>query len=258
MKPVSGQLSNDRAGGGRRVAWSSVSCRLSAHRHSLLGHPFPLRSWSFLTVGLPARHQARVGPQRGFHVPHERATTGAGAPFTPRTTVLTQLECRPPVGVCRFTAASPWTPLKRPIGRASRNEASSRIHCCSPFRSSPCLWPLDGTAPLGHDHLSFAPRRCQRRTSGWGQAIEHRPGLHLRHRRPPVCVSTQLVRPRVAPVTVTSCGGRLVALQALRSRSRGCDLAAVRRHTRSFEEVLDEVTASPWRQRLQVGAASGP
>ena len=61
------------------------------------------------------------------------------------------------------------------------------------------LWPLDGTAALGLDHLSFAPHRCQRRTSGWGQAIEHRPGLHLRHRRPPICVSTQLVRPRVAP-----------------------------------------------------------
>jgi hypothetical protein len=40
-------------------------------------------------------------------------------------------------GVCRFTAASPWTPLHLPIGGASRNEASSRVHWRSPFRSSP-------------------------------------------------------------------------------------------------------------------------
>ena len=100
---------------------------------------------------------------------------------------------------CRFPAASPWTPLNHPIGGASRNEASSRVHWYSPVRSSPGLWPLDGTAALGLDRLSFAPRRYQRRTSGWGQAIEHRPGLHLRHHRPPICVSTQLVRPRVAP-----------------------------------------------------------
>jgi len=66
------------------------------------------------------------------------------------------------------------------------------------------LWPLDGTATLGLDHLSFAPRRYQRRTSGWGQAIEHRPGLHLRHRRPPIDVATQHVRPRVAPTSVVS------------------------------------------------------
>jgi hypothetical protein len=42
-----------------------------------------------------------------------------------------------PAGVCRFTAASPWTPLERPIGGASRNEASSRVHWHSPVRSSP-------------------------------------------------------------------------------------------------------------------------
>ena len=118
------------------LAWSTGSCRLSTYRHSLLGHPVPLRSWALLAVGLPA-HRGVAGPQRGFHVPHERDTTGTGAPSTPRTTVLTRPECRPPVGVCRFTAASPWTPLQHPIGGASRNEASSRVHWRSPFRSSP-------------------------------------------------------------------------------------------------------------------------
>jgi hypothetical protein len=61
------------------------------------------------------------------------------------------------------------------------------------------LWPLDGTAALGLDCLSFALRRYQRRTSGWGQAIEHGPGRHLRHRRPPIeypLNSCDLFRPR--------------------------------------------------------------
>jgi len=28
------------------------------------------------------------GPRRGYRVPHARATTGVGAPYTPRTAVL--------------------------------------------------------------------------------------------------------------------------------------------------------------------------
>jgi hypothetical protein len=38
--------------------------------------------------------------------------------------------------------------------------------CVHPSGLPPHLWPLDGTATLGLDHLSFAPRRYQRRTSG--------------------------------------------------------------------------------------------
>jgi hypothetical protein len=78
-----------------------------------------------------------IGPQRGFHVPHERATTGAGALSTPRTTVLYRPGMVHRPDACRFPAASPWTPLELPIGGASRNEASSRVHWYSPFRSSP-------------------------------------------------------------------------------------------------------------------------
>jgi hypothetical protein len=77
--------------------------------------------------------------RRGFHVPHEQATTGEGAPSTPSTTVLYRPRMVRRPAVCRFTAASPWTPLHHPIGGASRNEASSRVHWYSPVRSSPHL-----------------------------------------------------------------------------------------------------------------------
>ncbi len=50
---------------------------------------------------------------------------------------------------------------------------------------------------------SFAPRRPRagQRTSRWGQAIEHGPGLHAQHHisRPSDRALTHYVRPRVAP-----------------------------------------------------------
>jgi hypothetical protein len=79
---------------------------------------------------------------------------------------------------------------QRPVPGPRCSFPSAGLHVTRHHRGFTCvhpsglplhLWPLDGTAALGLDHLSFAPRRCQRRTSGWGQAIEHRPGLHLRH-----------------------------------------------------------------------------
>ena len=57
--------------------------RLPAFRFSVIR--FPPRDWAFLTVGLP---QPKSGPRRGYRVPHARATTGVGAPYTPRTAVL--------------------------------------------------------------------------------------------------------------------------------------------------------------------------
>jgi hypothetical protein len=130
--------------------------------------------------------QLRAGPQRGFHVPHEESYDRAGALSTrgPRCH-QTEVPC-PPVGVCRFTAASPWTPPatshRWSFPRRGIIEGS-RVFTRPVF---PIACGRCGTANLGLDRLSFAPRRYQRRTSGWGQAIEHGPGLHLRHRRPPI------------------------------------------------------------------------
>ncbi len=58
-----------------------VSRRLSAHRHSLLGHPVPAEGSAFLTVGPPSRHAARTpsGFPRSTRVRHDRG----GRPLNP-------------------------------------------------------------------------------------------------------------------------------------------------------------------------------
>jgi hypothetical protein len=51
-----------------------------------------------------------MGPRRGYRVSHTRATTGLGAFYTPRTTVLTPGRTASPTGACRSTTASPCHP----------------------------------------------------------------------------------------------------------------------------------------------------
>ena len=129
------------------------------------------------------------------------------------------------------------------------------------------LWMLDGTAALGLDRLSFAPRRYQRRTSGWGQAIEHRPGLHLRHRRPPIDVLTQLVRPRVAPRSGDCRASRPRASRRLVSATRSHWARSVApanwRRDRGAQPSPAVVVAGPriglraWCRRGGVGCSQG-
>jgi hypothetical protein len=69
-----------------------VSCCLSATGLGLSGHPVPARE-----LGLPHGRltgRAAPGPGRGFHVPHQRDTTGMGASSTPGTAVLSLTGCR--------------------------------------------------------------------------------------------------------------------------------------------------------------------
>ena len=51
-----------------------------------------------------------MGPRRGYRVSHTRATTGLGAFYTPRTTVLIPDRTASPASVCRSTTASPYHP----------------------------------------------------------------------------------------------------------------------------------------------------
>jgi hypothetical protein len=122
-------------------------------------------------------YRPTAGPRRGYRVPHARARTGVGAPSTPRTTVLIPTKPFSLAGACRFTAASPLTPLQHPPRGASLLEASTRVQAIHPS-GLPLAWrPPDGTGdPFGFPP-SFAPRRpgAGQRTSGWGQAIEHGP-----------------------------------------------------------------------------------
>lgn len=91
-----------------------VSRRLSATGISFSVILFPPGSWAFLTVGLPVNE---TGPRRGYHVPHARAATGLGALCTPGTAVLIPTDKGSSASACRFSAASPCTPLPHPISR---------------------------------------------------------------------------------------------------------------------------------------------
>ena len=114
------------------------------HRHSLLGHPVPARELSPPHGRLTGR---MAGPRRGYRVPHARATTGVGAPYTPRTAVLIPDRADCPAGACRSTTASPSTPLQHPTLRGSAlrgiNEGSSN----SPVQSSPRPRPPGWNGP---------------------------------------------------------------------------------------------------------------
>ena len=108
-------------------------------RHSLLGHPVPAEGSASLTVGLPPASSA-AGPRRGFHVPHERDTTGVGALFTPGTVVLLPVEgslVNRHLPLFQRPVPSPRWHI--PSAGLERDEASSRVHSRSPVRSSPRL-----------------------------------------------------------------------------------------------------------------------
>jgi len=80
MVPVSGQLADPAAEGSSHSG--SVSCRLSAHRHPLLGLSCS-RQGIRLPRGRPTRRVLAPGPWRGFRVPRDGDPTGVGASFTP-------------------------------------------------------------------------------------------------------------------------------------------------------------------------------
>jgi hypothetical protein len=103
-----------------------------------------------------AYRSRRTGPRRGYRVPHARATTGVGAPYTPRTAVLIPVWGTCPAGACRSTtaSASPSTPLQHPSCGAPFYEASTRVHANSPVQSSPRPRPPGWTG----NHLGFPLR----------------------------------------------------------------------------------------------------
>jgi hypothetical protein len=136
-----------------------------------------------------------VGPSsRSAYRARDRARTPTGLPRSARTScdrggcplypedggalpgLRDALSWRLPL--CRGQSFDP-APASHRQGSASRgiDEGSSD----SPVRSSPCLWPPGWNGPPLGFPLSFAPRRpgAGRRTSRWGQAVEHGPGTTL-------------------------------------------------------------------------------
>jgi hypothetical protein len=100
-----------------------------------------------------------------------------------------------------------------PSAAAPLDEASTRVQAIHPPGLPLARHHPDGTSSGFGFPPSFAPRRpgAERRTSRWGQAIEHEPGQRSRH-QPNLqsCVLTHGVRPRVAPIEATLCSPRLV------------------------------------------------
>ena len=97
-----------------------------------------------------------------------------------------------PAGACRFSTASPCTPLRHPIGGASDNEASTEVHAIHPSGHSPRLWPRMERRPWASS-LSFEPRRPRADDARQGgDGPEHKPGTTLTtSAEPPICVSTR-------------------------------------------------------------------
>jgi hypothetical protein len=167
------------------------------HRLSLLGHPIPAGG---------------LGPPHGRLTGHE-VRTPTGLPRSTRTSCdrggcllyPEDGDAHPtgpssPASACRFSTASPCTPLHHPSSEASDNEASTEVHAIHPSGHSPRLWPPDGTGALGLLRRASNPADQEPATqSGWGRALSTSPGLRSRH-QPNLQSAHPLVnvRPRVA------------------------------------------------------------
>ena len=123
------------------------------------------------------------GLWRVFHVPHTRDTTGFGCPLYAEASGALTTDLHSPVAACRFSAARPCTPVPHPSPGGDRDDASTRVHLCSPIRR----FPSPAIPGWHRNRLGFSPGlrtpppRRRRRTPGWGQALSTCPGLHLRH-----------------------------------------------------------------------------
>lgn len=135
--PVSGQLSGNVGGGADQVFPVFLSpfgapAFASWAILSPLGDPPPSRSAHRTTANV-------AGIQRDCHVPHERDTTGVGAPYIPRHGGVPWPRLGPSTSACRIPAACPTTPLTHHICEAHHHETSSGVHTCSPPGSGGAL-----------------------------------------------------------------------------------------------------------------------
>ena len=151
-----------------------------------LSRPIPPETSAFLTVGLPPS-TFNSGLRRGFHVPRVRDAAGVGALYAPGR------RCPPrrresSARRLPHLSGPPCTLLPHPTGRVLSHEASSRVHCRSPVRPSPCLSPPGGTGALGLLPGASHPAVTSDARPGGDGSSDTDPGLpcHRRHRRPPL------------------------------------------------------------------------
>jgi hypothetical protein len=166
------------SGGSRLIVL--VCTRCVPRPSSLLGSSFPAppRSSAFLTVGLPGNDAP--GPGRGFHVPHQRDTTGLGALSTPGTAVLTLAGCRarPAPAASQRPVPTPrchHPPTRPRITRHQRGFTRFTRPVC-PLPVIPG-WNGNPRASLRASHPAVTSDARQR----WGHDASTRPELRLRH-----------------------------------------------------------------------------
>jgi hypothetical protein len=135
---------------------------------------FPPGSWALLTVGLPDLSPDPDGVT-AFRTHEQRP---ARAPSDPGDDGAHPDRGDYRSGACRFAAASPCTLPHFPSTGISHNEASTRVQAIRPSGLPLACGRPDGTGRPWALPPGFAPRRpgAERRTPGWGQAIEHGPG----------------------------------------------------------------------------------
>lgn len=203
-----------------------------------LSRPVPPETSAFLTVGPPP---STGGLRRGFHVPRAQDAAGLGALYAPGRRCSPR-RCESSARRLLHRSGAPCTPVLHPTCGVFSHERSSRVHGCSPVWPSPCLSPPGGTRALDDGRVQptptralgllpgASPRRCQRRTSGWGRGIGHEPGTSLSSATPPTPsprLSTPRTRPRVAPSPgkcLSRPGGRRGAAdgRSIQARSKSC------------------------------------
>ena len=190
-------------------------------RRWLFGHPVPAEG-----LGVPCGRRTSApgdgtGPRRGFRVSHARAAIGVGALSTPGTTVLAL------TGVARrpaLAASQRRVPALRRDVASMRSSALRSITKGSRVFTRP-IFPLPVAPGCNGSVLgftpSFAPRPCGRRTSRWGQVIEHGPEttLYVIDLASNPALFSQCVRPRVARDDAEASESTCLPMRASRVRS---------------------------------------
>ena len=136
---------------------------------------FPPGSWALLAVGLPDA-RSRPDPD-GVTAFRTRELRPGWVPPLPRGRRCSPGQVVSLTGACRSPAASPCTPPQLPIdgGSLTRHQRGFK-RFTRPVFPSPVAARMERAALGLSPELRTPPTRSRRRTSRWGQAIEHGPG----------------------------------------------------------------------------------
>ena len=103
----------------------------------------PPGDWAFLTVGLPGHAHRRCGPRRGYRVPHARAATGVGAPWT-AVLIAAEGRAQPAPAAAQRPVLSPRHQQSTDEGRFTRHRRGFK-QFARPIFPSPVAPRWDGS-----------------------------------------------------------------------------------------------------------------